>query len=140
MPTAAATLTPAPISTPEPTPTATPIPTPALDPEAAARAELAELLPWYYDPPYELAALPIVELWLKDEELGRKLANAPWIQDGLGPLESDAVYGLSVTCTTEDPALARRMLAHSVEEPVRTLNVHALGALGTMPVAAPGQL
>ena len=93
--------------------------------------ELADLLPWYDDPPYPLAALPIVELWLKDTELGRELARAGWLQDGLGPLETDAVYGLQ-HLYDRDPALARRMLGHSVEKPVRTLNVHALGALGTM--------
>ena len=70
-------------------------------------------------------------MWLKNAELGRKLANAPWLQDGLGPLESDAVYGLQYLYD-KDPALARRMFAHSVEEPIRTINVHALGALGFM--------
>ena len=60
-----------------------------------------------------------------------ELARAPWLQDGLGPLESDAVYCLS-HLYDRDPALARRMLVHSIEEPLRTLNIHALGALGTM--------
>ena len=126
-----ATPTPSPSPTPSPTPTPTPIPTPALTPEEEAHAALSQLLPWYDDPPYDLAVVPIVELWLKDAELGRKLANAPWLQDGLGPLESDAVYGLQYLYD-EDPALARRMFAHSVEEPVRTLNAHTLGALGFM--------
>ena len=102
-----------------------------LTPEEAARAALADLLPWYDDPPYPLATLPIVEMWLKDAELGRELARAWWLQDGLGPLETDAVYGVQ-WLYDRDPALARRMLGHSVEAPARTLNVHALGALGTM--------
>ena len=92
---------------------------------------MAQLLPWYDDPPYPLAVVPILEVWLKDAELGRRLANAPWIQDGLGPLDSNAVYGLQYLYDW-DPALARRMLAHSAETPVRTLNVDALYALGDM--------
>ena len=78
-------------------------------------------------------------MWLKDAELGRALARAAWLQDGLGPLESDAVYGVQ-WLYDRDPALARRMFAHSVEEPVRTLNVHALGALGTMAWQEPAML
>ena len=75
--------------------------------------------------------MPIIEIWLKDAELGLELARAPWLQDGLDPLESDAVYGLSYLYD-RDHTLARRMLAHSLKEPLRTLNVHALGALGFM--------
>ena len=75
--------------------------------------------------------MPIIEVWLKDAGLGMELARAPWLQDGLGPLESDAIYGLSYLYDW-DPTLARRMLAHSFEEPMRTLNVHALGTLGFM--------
>ena len=142
-PTAAPTPAPAPTATPAPSPTPisppTPIPPPPLSPEEAARAELAELLPWYDDPPFPLAALPIVEMWLKDAELGRALARAWWLQDGLGPLESDAVYGVQ-WLYDRDPALARRMFAHSVEAPERTLNVHALGALGTMAWQMPAML
>ena len=118
-------------------PTATATPAPALTPEEEARAALSRLLPWYDDPPYPLAALPIIEVWLKDARLGLELARAPWLRDGLGPLESDAVYGLS-ELYDRDPALARRMLAHSIEEPVRTLNVHALGALGDIASHFPG--
>ena len=73
-----------------------------------------------------------------DAELGRRLANAPWIQDGLGPLESSAVYGLQYLYDW-DPALARRMFDHSVEEPVRTANVDALYALGDMTWQYPGK-
>ncbi len=80
--------------------------------------------------------MPILEVWLKDAGLGMELARAPWLQDGLGPLESDAVYGLSYLYD-RDPALARRMLAHSAEEPTRTLNVHAMGALGFMAWQSP---
>ena len=98
-------------------------------PEQTVRAALSRLLPWYDDPPFPLAVVPIVEVWEKDAELGMALARAPWVQDGLGPLESSAIYGLSQLYDV-DPALARRMLAHSAETPVRTLNVDALYALG----------
>ena len=125
--------TPTPTLTPTPThpPTHTPTPNPTPMPEQAARAALSRLLPWYDDPPFPLAVLPIVEVWEKDAELGMALARAPWVQDGLGPLESSAIYGLSHLYDV-DPTLARQMLAHSAETPVRTLNVDALYALGDM--------
>ena len=131
MPTLTPTPTPSPTSTPTATPTPSPTPTPTLTAEEAARAALSQLLPWYDDPPYPLAVVPILEVWLKDAELGLELANAPWIQDGLGPLESSAVYGLQYLYDW-DPALARRMFAYSVEEPARTINVDVLYALGDM--------
>ena len=132
-PAAEATPTPAPTATPTlaPTATPTPAPSPMLTPEEAARAALSQLLPWYDDPPYPLAVVPIVEVWLKDPQLGLELARAPWLQDGLGPLESSAVYGLQYLYD-RDPALARRMFAHSVEEPARTINVDVLYTLGDM--------
>ncbi len=153
LPTATATPIPSPTSTPVPTPTPTPpaaptptatptptpIPTPALTPEETARAALSQLLPWYDDPPYPLAVVPIIEVWLKDVELGMELARAPWIQDGLGPLESSAVYGLQYLYDW-DPVLARRMFAHSAETPVRTLNVHTLNVLGDMTWQHPASL
>ena len=130
-PTATPTLAPTATPTIAPTATPTPAPSPTLTPEEAARATLSQLLPWYDDPPYPLAVLPIIEVWLKDPRLGLELARAPWLQDGLGPLESSAVYGLQYLYD-RDPALARRMFAHSVEEPVRTINVDVLYALGDM--------
>ena len=146
-PTAGAT--PAPTAPPAPTPGATPTaaatpaatatPSSTLTPEEAARAALARLLPWYDDPPYPLAALPVVEVWLKDPRLGHELARAPWLQDGLDPLETSAVYGLSHLYDW-DADLARRVFAHSVEEPVRTLNVDTLSALGEMAWLYPAAL
>ncbi|MCY4623386.1 MAG: hypothetical protein OXC99_00020, partial [Chloroflexi bacterium] len=90
------------------------MPAPTRTPEQAARAALSQLLPWYDDPPFPLAAIPFVEVWLRDPELGRDLAQSPWAIDGLGPLESSAVYGLGYLYDW-DPALARRMLAYSAE-------------------------
>ena len=130
-PTSAHIPTQTPTATATATATATPTPTPTLTPDKAAHAALSQLLPWYGDPPFPLAVVPIIEVWLKDAELGMELASAGWLHDGLGPLESDAVYGLSHIHDL-DPAVARRVLAHSAEQPVRTLNVHALGALGAM--------
>ena len=131
--------TPAPAPTPMPAPTAAPAPAPTRTPEQAARAALSQLLPWYDDPPYLLAALPFVEVWLRDPELGRDLAQAPWVIDGLGPLESNAVYGLGYLYDW-DPALARWMLAYSAEAPVRTRDVHVLSVLGDLAWQSPDNL
>ena len=96
-----------------------------------ARSALSQLLPWYDDPPFPLAVLPIIEVWQKDPQLGLDLALAPWIQDGLGPLESSSVYGLSQLYDW-DPALARQLLADSAVEPLNTTNVHTLYVLGDL--------
>ena len=127
------TPTPPPTAIPPPTATPTPAPTatPTLTPEEEARAALSQMLPWYDEPPYPLAVVPILEVWLKDAQLGLELVNTPWVRDGVGPLESNAVYGLSHLYDW-DPALARRILAYSAEEPVRTRNVHMLNVLGDM--------
>ena len=75
--------------------------------------------------------MPIVEIWLRDPDLGRELAQAPWIIDGIAWFEDDAVYGLG-HLIDYDPALARRMLAYSTEEPVQSRNVLLLSNLGDM--------
>ena len=99
-----------------------------------AEQALSELLPWFLNPPNDGHAYivqPILELWLKDPQLGRELARAAWLADGIGRLEPGAVYGLQYLYDL-DPALARRMLAYSKEEPVRSRNVLLLNALGEM--------
>lgn len=148
-PAAEATPAPAPTSTPAPAPvatpdstadptpgptppqTATPKPTPALSPEQAARDALSRLLPWYEDPPYPGAVIPILELWLRDPGLGRDLARASWVVDGINRLEDDAVYGLGAVYD-EDPALARRLLAEASGEPPLSRNTMFLGALNEL--------
>ncbi len=105
---------------------------PTLTPEEAAHAALSQLLPWYDDPPYPLAVVPFVEVWLRDPDLGRDLAQAPWVIDGItAPLEHNTPYGLG-NLYDHDPVLARRALAYSTEEPVRTRNIHILNVLGDM--------
>ncbi len=129
-PAAETTPVPGPTTTPAPMPTAT---APSSTPGATATMEeaLAEYVPWYSDPPYPLAVQPIREVWQRDPELGRAVAQAPWIADGLDPLEDDAVYGLG-HLADHDPALARRMLAYTLEEPVRSRNTWLLHTLGRM--------
>ena len=126
-PTTAPTATPA----PKPTATATPKPTPSLAPEEAAHAVLSQILPWYNDLPYPGALVPIIEIWLRDPDMGRELAQAPWIIDGIARLEDDAVYGPGFLFD-HDPALAQRMLAYSTEEPVQSRDVLLLSNLGEM--------
>ena len=120
-------------STPTLDSTATPIPdpTPILTREELMEKALSEYIPWYDNPPYPLALVPIREIWQRDAELGRALARAPWIADGLAKWENDAVYGLG-HLADYDPALARRMLAYTMEEPVQSRNTMLLSTLGRM--------
>ena len=89
---------------------------------------MSQLLPWYSDPPYPLAVVPILEVWLRDPEFGRDLAQSAWVTDGIDRLEDDAIYGLGLLYD-RDPALARRLLAYASEEPVRSRNTMFLGGL-----------
>ena len=123
--------------TPASMPTATPIPDPTATPIPVATSEelmekaLSEHIPRYSDPPYPLALAPIREIWQRDSDLGRELAQAPWIADGLANWEDDAVYGLG-HLGDYDPALARRIFAYTMEEPVRSRNTLLLSTLGHM--------
>ena len=138
-PTPVSTSTPTPIPTaalspkPSPTPTATATlaSTPAPPTEDAAYAELSQLLPWYDTPSFPGAVIPIVEVWLRDAEFGRDLAQANWIADGIERLENDPIYGLGLLYDY-DPAMARRMLAYSAEDPTQDRNTMFLGALWSL--------
>lgn len=140
-PTPGVSAVPAANATPAHSPTATPTPTtvsspapapiPTLTSDEFMEEALSEHIPWYDDPPYPLALLPIREVWWKDPELGRELAQAPWIADGLADWEDDAVYGLG-HLADYDLALARQMLAYAAEEPVRSRNTFLLSNLGRM--------
>ena len=77
------------------------------------------------------AVIPIVEVWLRDAAFGRDLAQANWVADGIKRLEGDPIYGLGLLYDY-DPALARRMLAYSAEEPARDRNTMFLGALWSL--------
>ena len=134
-PTLMANTEPLPTITPTPTPTATPVASPKATPtptrQELMEKALSEFIPWYDDPPYPLALTPIREIWQRDSDLGRELAQARWLADGLAHWEDDAVYGLG-HLIDYDPALAIRMLAHTVEEPVRSRNTMLLSTLGRM--------
>ena len=104
---------------------------PARTNEPAAREALSQILPWYSDPPYPLAVVPIVEVWLRDPDFGRDLAGAPWITDGIERFDDDAVYGLGLLYD-HDPALARRLLAYASEQPAQSRNTLFLGSLHSM--------
>ena len=128
------TLAPSPAATA--TPASTPAPTPAT--EADAYAVLSQLLPWYENPAFPGAVIPIVEVWLRDAAFGRDLAQANWIADGIKRLENDPIYGLGLLYDY-DPELARRMLAYSAEEPARDRNTMFLGALWSLMTYDPGK-
>ena len=132
-----ATPVPDPTATPVPDPTATPVPDPTATPTQTPSSQelmekaLSEHIPWYSDPPYPLALTPIREIWQRDPEIGLTLVRAPWIADGLDHLENDAIYGLG-HLADYDPALARLVLAYTMEEPVRDRNTMLLATLGRM--------
>lgn len=129
------------VAVPSPTTTATAqqpppdpsTPTPVPTPSRAERIEaaLSENIPWYGDPPYPLAVVPIREVWHQYPELGREVAQSPWIADGLSAWEDDAVYGLA-QLAGYDLALARQVLAYTMEEPVQSRNTLLLSTLGRM--------
>ena len=89
------------------------------------------MLPWYENPAFPGAGIPIVEVWLRDAAFGRDLAQANWIADGIKRLENDPIYGLGLLYDY-DPALARRMLAYSAEDPAWDRNTMFLGALWSL--------
>ena len=92
---------------------------------------MSRLLPWYHQPSFPGAAIPIVEVWLRDADFGRDLAQANWIADGIKRLENDPIYGLGLLYDY-DPALARKLLAYSAEEPPQDRNTMFLGALWSL--------
>ena len=118
-PPAADRATPVPTDAPPPTPKPTPTDPFENNPFSAAAA-LSEFFPWFHEPPDDVHASvvqPLAEVWLKDAELGRELARAPCSR------ERHRCQGVSFhLCLSNlfdlDPALARRMLAYSMEERV----------------------
>ncbi len=94
---------------------------------------MSQSLPWYDNPnrPYPGNIVLLWEMWDRDAELGRELTQAPWIIDGINQLEDDAVWGLG-HIYDRDPALARRLLAYTMEEPVQDRNTMFLGNLNEM--------
>ena len=98
MPTA--TPTPVPTATPTPVPTATPTPTftprPSPTPTAAenAFARLAEILPWLVNPadrPHAEVLAALIDIWVRDADLGETVARLPWLAEDL---DDDEYYVL----------------------------------------------
>lgn len=109
-------------------------PCPPLQADPEIERAISELIPWFADPPPDgrsCIVYPILEIWQRDPGLGAALARAPWLHDGIGVLEDDAAYGLG-TLYDLDPALARRLLAHSSVEPSQSANVLLLYVLGDL--------
>ena len=78
-------------------PTATPSPSQDATPTAtcreAAAAHLAEIVPWFENPPSAAYAdVPdvLIDLWLRDAELGDAVAVLPWVADRVGRMEKEA--------------------------------------------------
>ena len=85
-PTGIPTATPTPPQTPSPTPTATPTPTA----REVAVVHLAEIIPWFENPPdasHLEAAETLTYIWLRDAGLGDTVARLPWLADGVGTTE-----------------------------------------------------
>ena len=96
--------------TPGPTPT---LPTPTA-PESAA-LHLAELVPWFREPLGAAgaeAARLLVELWLRDDSLGKAVAALPWIGSAPVGEEIPTALGALRDIADADLELARRVLAY----------------------------
>ena len=104
-PTASLRPTPSPSSTPTPTPTA----------RESAALHLAEQVPWFREPPGAAgaeAARLLVELWLRDDGLGRAVAGLPWI--AAAPVGEGVPTALSALrdIADADQELAMRVLGY----------------------------
>ena len=101
---------------PAPAPTATPLPTPTATATpvsmAVATAHLSEIIPWFSNPPdyiHSRAAETITGVWLRDPEIGSKLARLPWVTDGVSNHELPSVISLAAIAEA-DPDTARSVL------------------------------
>lgn len=114
-------------------------PCPPFEADPEIERAISELIPWFADPPPDgrsCIVYPILEIWQRDRALGAELARAPWLHDGIGVLEDDAAFALG-RLYDRDPALARRLLAHSSVEPVQSANVLLLYVLDELSRRAP---
>ena len=99
---------------PEPTPTASPThaPIPSPTAEELAAAHLSEIIPWLEDPPgddYADVAGLLVELWVRDSDLGDAVAGLPWVLDRVDGDEAAVLSGLRDIAVT-DPELGKRIV------------------------------
>ena len=101
------TSTPAPAlrvtATPGSTPLSTPAPTrastPALTAEDLLIAQLSAVIEWFGEPPDPIhleAREAIIEIWLRDAELGEFITQAPWVVDGIADAELEALDALNI--------------------------------------------
>ncbi len=82
--------------TPNNTPTPSPTPTPTAEERAAAH--LSEIIPWFGNPPdnhHDITAQRLINIWIKDTDLGDEVARRPWVVDGMNYYEVDALWALS---------------------------------------------
>ena len=99
---------PSPTPTPEPTPTQTSEPSPSTttapartpDPRSgAAAAHISQYIPWFHSPPdaeHSKAKEAIIDIWLKDSDLGDLIAKMQWVSDGIdGWVEGKAIRDLA---------------------------------------------
>ena len=92
------TAIPVPTPTPAvaPTPTATPTATPTPTAEELAAAHLSEIIPWFENPqaaPFGIAEL-LVDLWVRDRDLGNAVVGLPWVTDRVDVVEAGVLYKL----------------------------------------------
>ena len=97
-------------------PTVSPTPTlPTPTARESATLQLAELIPWFREPPGAAgaeAARLLVELWLRDDSLGKAVAALPWVASA--PVGEWVPTALSVLTDIADAdlELARRVLGY----------------------------
>ena len=98
------TATPTPEPTPAPVPTMAPTaessPTRTPEPRSgAAAAHISQYIPWFHSPPdaeHSKAKEAIIDIWLKDSDLGDLIAKMQWVSDGIdGWVEGKAIRDLA---------------------------------------------
>ena len=103
-PTHTVTATPSPTSIPSPSPTATPTPTA----QEVAAAHLAKIISWFENPPRAAYFEVLIDLWLRDTDLGNAVAGIPWVADRVGREEAWVLHNLRNIADT-DQELAKQV-------------------------------
>lgn len=97
-------------------PTVSPTPTlPTPTARESATLQLAELVSWFREPPGAAgaeAARLLVELWLRDDSLGKAVAALPWIASAPVGEEIPTALGVLTDIADTDLELARRVLGY----------------------------
>ena len=130
-PTQTATATPQPTSTPSPSPTATPTPTA----REVAAAHLVEAIPWFENPPgaaYADIAEVLIDLWLRDTDLGNAVAGLPWVADRVSEEEAGVLHSLRYIADA-DQGLAKQVVSYPwFGDDVTDVELKAVGSLGSI--------